>query len=73
MNAAAMVVLFDSITKRKEYLSQRIEVCDDTLKHLVGNERKETLVELDLYRAEAKWILQFQVDFIRALYTGKVE
>lgn len=73
MNVAAMVVLFDSITKRKEYLSQRVESCVDVLKHLVGDERREVLVELDLHRQEEKWILQFQVDIIRALYTGKVE
>lgn len=70
MNLEATVVLFDSITKRKEFLSQRIESCVDILKHLVGNERKEVLVELDLYRSEEKWLLQFQLDFMRALLTG---
>jgi hypothetical protein len=70
MNVEASVVLFDSITKRKEYLSQRIESCVDVLKHLVGNERKEILVELDLHRSEEKWLLQFQLDFMRALLNG---
>lgn len=71
MNVEASVVLFDSITKRKEYLSQRIESCVDVLKLLVGNERKEVLVELDLHRSEEKWLLQFQLDFMRALLTER--
>ena len=70
MNLEATVVVFDSITKRKEYLSQRIESCVHILKQLTGNERKEILVELDLYRSEEKWLLQFQLDFMRALLTG---
>ena len=64
MNLEATVVVFDSITKRKEYLSQRIESCVHILKQLTGNERKEILVELDLYRSEEKWLLQFQLDFM---------
>jgi hypothetical protein len=70
MNAEAAVVLFDSVTNRKEYLSRRIEVCEDALRHLVGNERKETIVELDLFTSELYWLMKFQLDFMRALYNG---
>lgn len=70
MNLEATVVVFDSVTKRKEFLNQRIEVGEDALKHLVGDERKETLVENILYRNELAWITQFQLDLIRALYNG---
>lgn len=70
MNLEATVVLFDGITKRKEYLSQRIESCLHILKQLTGNERKEILIEVDLYRSEEKWLTQLQLDLMRALLTG---
>jgi len=70
MNVEAAIVLFDSISNRKRLLDERIEACYECLELMVGNERIGTEAELKCYLDEREFIVQFQLNFMRALCGG---
>lgn len=71
MNYAATRTIFDRMTERKLVLKDRIQSIEDFSKVLNGEEKQFVRNELAPLKDEYDWLTQFQMDILRALYTGE--
>jgi hypothetical protein len=70
MNVEEAIVLFDYIANRKKLVNDRIEACYACLELMVGNERIGTEAELKCYLDERVFIIELQLNYMRALSRG---